>query len=250
MKLIGYFLVIFKKEFKETFSNPQVIIPSLILPFIMLIIFPLTTLFALYISKDSSVSTLLEESKVNFNYAINGVFPLYFLIVSLTLSSIFSASSFVAEKEGQTIESIFYTPIKISDLFISKIVTIFSMVMFIILIFFILFCIIVNFFSLKIYGQISFPDLKWILFIFWFIPSFLFLFITIIVWISSGTKTFIAAQQIAGMLIFPIIFLYLYLSKFENQIASHFYGGLIVFLISIFFIKFQSSRWKYEKFLK
>lgn len=247
MKLIRYFIVIFKKEFKETFSNPQIIIPSLILPFIMLIIFPLTTLFALYISKDPNI---LEESKINFNYAINGVFPLYFLIVSLTLSSIFSASSFVAEKEGQTIESIFYTPIKISDLFISKIFTIFSMVMFVIVVFFIFFCIIVNFFSLKMYGQISFPDLKWVLFIFWFIPSFLFLFISIIVWISSATKTFIAAQQIAGMLIFPIIFLYLYLSKLENQIVSHFYGGLVVFLISIFFIKFQSSRWKYEKFLK
>ncbi|MCX7821689.1 MAG: ABC transporter permease [Brevinematales bacterium] len=247
MRLFNHFFVIFKKEFKETFSNPQIIIPSLILPFIMLVILPIFTMFALYFSGQI---IQLEQLKENFYYTINEVFTLYFLIVALTLSSIFASSSFVAEKEGQTIETLFYTPVKISDLFVSKILTVFTMVMFIIFLFFILFTIIVNSFFLKIAGRLIFPDIRWLLFIFWFVPAFIFLFISIIVWISSKAKTFIAAQQIAGILIFPIIFLYLFFSRMSNQNLFHFLSGLIIFIFSILFIKFQSSKWKYEKFLK
>ncbi len=247
MKLSRLFFVIFRKEFKETFSNPQIIIPSLILPFILLIILPVLFLIS-YIIQLSTIE--VEQLKLNFSYMLGNVFPVYFLIVSLTLSSIFSSSSFVVEKEGQTIETIFYTPITIHELFISKILSIFSMVMFIILVFFIFFIFIIYFFSFKIHGKFLFPNfLNWILIVFWLIPSFVFLIVSFIVWISSRSKSFIAAQQISGILIFPIIFLFTYLNKFDKPIFL-FLTGLIVFFISFVFIKFQYSKWKYEKFLK
>ena len=52
-----------------------------------------------------------------FNY----ILPMFFLIIPIMASSIMAASSFVGEKEKHTLETLFYAPLSMEQIFRSKV---------------------------------------------------------------------------------------------------------------------------------
>ncbi len=236
--MIKIYLIFLKKEFKDNFLNLQIIVPVFILPFILLFLVPI------FIS-------LNIESKEQFLNIINSSIPFYFLLISLSISNIFSSSSFVMEKEAQTMESLFYTPVTIRQLFFAKILAVFSLVMILISFFFFIFGLFVNFFVINSLEKLIFPDLKWIIYILWIIPSIVFFMLSFIVWVSSWAKSFVVTNQISSLMIFPIILVFNFIiNGMNNSVLFYFIIGNIVWFIDFFLLFLQSKRWEYEKFLK
>jgi len=261
MKILKITYIVLKKEFKETFFNIQVLIPTLIVPFILLVLLPIIYFIFLLNTPEEiqkmdfltpMISNKLNLKQTGFTYMLDYILPFYFMLVPIMSSSVFGSSSFVAEKEGQTIETLFYTPLRIKDLFVAKVLSVFSMAMFILVLMLAPFTVVVNFFGFKIFGRLVFPDLKWLTLIIWLAPSLIFFTISLIVWVSSWAKSFQAAQQIVGLLILPLVFIFSFyiVGKFNFDLKYVFIIGFFIFLFGLINLKFQSARWEYEKFLK
>ncbi len=155
------------------------------------------------------------------------------------------------EKEAQTMESLFYTPVTIRQLFFAKILAVFSLVMILISFFFFIFGLFVNFFVINSLEKLIFPDLKWIIYILWIIPSIVFFMLSFIVWVSSWAKSFVVTNQISSLMIFPIILVFNFIiNGMNNSVLFYFIIGNIVWFIDFFLLFLQSKRWEYEKFLK
>jgi ABC-type Na+ efflux pump permease subunit len=102
---------------------------------------------------------------------LNYVFPVFFLLIPIMTSSIIGASSFVGEKEHKTMESLLYTPISIRELFFAKVVGSAVPAFVITLLSSVMFGIVMNIGGFIYFGNLVFPNFKWLILIFWVSPA-------------------------------------------------------------------------------
>jgi len=100
-----------------------------------------------------------------------------------------------------------YTPISIEELFKAKLLGVFIPTYVITLMCSIIFGIIINIGGLLYFHKSIFPNIKWILIILYLTPAVAILGLTFTILISAKSKTFQEAQQLAGLIVLPIILL-------------------------------------------
>jgi len=237
-----------RKDLSLALQNKNVLVPTIIVPAVILVIIP-----AIMVSMPRWVS--LEEmsyddiepflrmiAAAGLNIDMNDyvqawiigsasyMFAPMFLIIPLMTSSILASDSFVGERERHTIEGLLYTPISTRDLFVGKVLTAFIPAMIIEIASFIAYAIVVNAAGYYAMHHIFFPPTFWWALLLWLGPGVSFCGIGITVLISSKTKTFIEAQQWSGILVLPIVLVMV------GQLAGLFVLGTgIVFLIGAVF---------------
>ncbi|WP_390622721.1 ABC transporter permease subunit [Clostridium argentinense] len=210
------------KDVKDITSSKQVLIPMIIVPLIFVIIFPTIVLLFLHFSPDSvktlkdfdslisklpqTYKTLTTEQMV-LTILTNYLFPSFFLLIPIMCSTLLGASSFVGEKEHKTMETLLYTPISMEELFKAKLLGVFIPTYVITLMCSIIFGIIINIGGLLYFHKLIFPNIKWILLILYLTPAVAILGLTFTILISAKSKTFQEAQQLAGLIVLPIILL-------------------------------------------
>ncbi|GAA0121485.1 MAG: ABC transporter permease subunit [Clostridium argentinense] len=210
------------KDIKDITSSKQILIPMIIVPLIFVIIFPTAVLLLLNFLPDVTKTmngfdalidklpytykTLTNEQMV-LTVLTNYLFPSFFLLIPIMCSTLIGASSFVGEKEHKTMETLLYTPISIEELFRAKLLGVFIPTYIITLICSIIFGIIINIGGLTYFHKLIFPNIKWIILILYLTPSIALLGLTFTILISAKSKTFQEAQQIAGLIVLPIILL-------------------------------------------
>jgi ABC-type transport system involved in multi-copper enzyme maturation permease subunit len=254
------------KDINEITSSKKVIMPMTIVPLIMVIIIPLGILIgASFVGNDSSMITkmapLLKKlppeyitytpAKLLIKVTLNFMFPLYFLIIPIMCSGVIGASSFVGEKEHKTMESLLYTPISMEQLLRAKILGVFIPSYIVTLISFIVFGIIFNVGGFIYFGELIFPDIKWLIIILWISPTINLLSLIFTVMVSAKSETFQEAQQVSGLLVIPVILVLvaqmtgvLLISNLAMLIA----GGVLLILDYIL-IKKISSKFIPEKLI-
>ena len=254
------------KDINEIKSSKRVILPMTIVPIVLIAVIPLAILIgASFIGKDSSMLTKIGPliKKLPSEYAkytpaqllikisLNYMFPSYFLIIPIMCSGVIGASSFVGEKEHKTLESLLYTPISMEQLLRAKILGVFAPSYVVTLISFIVFGIIFNIGGFMYFGQIIFPDIKWLIIILWIAPAINLLSLTFTVMVSAKSETFQEAQQVSGLLVLPIILILvgqmtgiLLLSNLVMFIA----GG-VMFILDYILIKKISAGFIPEKLI-
>lgn len=254
------------KDVHEITSSKQVMLPMIILPLVLIIILPIAVLIgANYIGKDSSMFTkigpLLNKlpavyktytpAQLLIKVTLDLMFPAYFLMIPIMSSGVIGASSFVGEKEHKTMESLLYTPISMEQLLKAKILGVFVPSYLVTLISFVVFGIITNAGGFIYFGGLIFPDAKWLILLFWVSPAINLLSLTFTVMVSAKAQTFQEAQQVSGLLVLPVILLFvvqmvgaLLISNLMMVIA----GG-VMFVIDYILIKRISSKFVPEKLI-
>lgn len=214
-------ITIIKKDIKEIISSKQTMIPMILLPGIFAVILPIGLLYGAQFGMEgmNGMDELIEifgdtlgthnDAQLIVEIVMNYMFPILFLLIPVMTTGIIGAGSFVGEKERKTMESLLYTPITIKELFIAKTAGVAIPAYFITLISSIAFGIIMNIGEWIYFGRMIFPNLKWILLILWVCPAITLLGLSFMVLISAKAKTFQDAQQMSGLIVLPIIFVFI-----------------------------------------
>jgi ABC-type Na+ efflux pump permease subunit len=255
-----------RKDINEITSSKRVILPMTIVPIILVIIIPIGILIgANFIGYDSNMITKMDPliKKLPSEYAtytpaqllikvlINYMFPSYFLIIPIMCSGIIGASSFVGEKEHKTLESLLYTPISMEQLLRAKILGVFIPSYIVTLISFLIFGTIFNIGGFIYFGGLIFPDIKWLIIIFWIAPAINLLSLTFTVMVSAKSESFQEAQQISGLLVIPVVLVLVgqMTGVFLLSNLVMFIGGGILFILDYALVKRISSKFIPEKLI-
>jgi ABC-2 type transport system permease protein len=222
--------LIASKDIKAITSSTQVWLGLILLPVIFSVVFPLA--FILFIKNISVTSPELidlvnnvlkglEDSKngelisnlpsiehqiiyVVVNYLLGSAF----LLIPCINAMMIALYSFVGEKERRTMETLLFSPITVKDLFIGKLLAAFIPAISITLISFVLFGVITISLTYDMFGFLIFPNANWLILILWLVPLITLLTILVNVFVSARSKGFQEAQQLGGILILPIMGLF------------------------------------------
>lgn len=216
-----------KKDIRGIFSNKQILIPMLIVPFVLCGLLPAivillgTTLDLSMINGIGALKSMIanlpegelretlarmpeERDQIIYMFVNFMLLPLFLLIPVLS-SSMIAANSFVGEKERKTLESLLFAPIEIKDLFVGKVLSAFIPTLIISLGSFVLCGLVVDGLTYTRFDQLIFPNLSWIILILWIVPILSIFAILFNVLISARVKGFQEAQQMGGIIVLPLL---------------------------------------------
>lgn len=255
------------KDINDIMSSKQVFLPMIIVPLVIVVIIPFAMIIGINFTSDYSsalekigpilkklpeqYSSVYTSSQLLIKISLDFMFPSYFLIIPIMCSGVMGASSFVGEREHKTMESILYTPLTMEQLLRSKILGVFVPSYVVTLLSFIAFGIIMNVCGFIYFKGFIFPDLKWIIIMFWVVPGVSLLSLTFTVLVSAKSKTFQEAQQVSGFLLIPVIMILI------GQVSGLIFlnvpvmilCGMVLFALDYVLIKMISSRFIPEKLI-
>jgi ABC-2 type transport system permease protein len=172
---------IVRKDLKVALQNKGVVLPIVILPLILFVVFPWVMAYAP--SWASSAGTSLNNMDELLARMPSGllnelsaytpdqqiiVFSLVymlapmFLIMPLMVSSVLAADSFAGEKERKTLEALLYTPTTDRELFTAKLLGAWAAAIAVALLSFVVYAVMVNAAGWHSIGHIFFPNWMWI----------------------------------------------------------------------------------------
>jgi len=218
------------KDIKAITSSVQVWLGLILLPIIFSVIIPLAFILVIkYLPLSSSEFTDLvgnvlkglQETKTGefisslpslkhqiIYVVINYMFCSIFLLIPTINAMMIALHSFVGEKERRTMETLLFSPITVKDLFLGKVLSAFIPAIGITFISFVLFGIITVSLTYDMFGFLIFPNANWLILILWVVPMITILTILVNVFVSARAKGFQEAQQLGGLLILPIMGLF------------------------------------------
>jgi ABC-2 type transport system permease protein len=132
--------------------------------------------------------------------------PMY-LIMPLMVASVVAADSFAGEKERNTLEALIYTPTTDLELFTGKVLSAWVPALLVSLVGFVLYGLSVNISAWPTMQEIFFPNATWLVLVFWVAPGAAALGLGATVLVSSRVNSFQEANQIAGIVVLPIVIL-------------------------------------------
>jgi len=222
--------LIASKDIKAITSSVQVWLGLILLPAIFSVILPLAFILVIkYLPLTSpeftelvdNVLKGLQETKAGefisslpsmkhqiIFVVINYMFGSIFLLIPTINAMMIAIHSFVGEKERRTMETLLFSPITVKDLFLGKVLSAFIPAIGITLISFVLFGIITISLTYNMFGFLIFPNTNWLILILWVVPMITILTILVNVFVSARAKGFQEAQQLGGLLIIPIMGLF------------------------------------------
>lgn len=232
-----------KKDMLAIKESIQIWLPILILPIVFCLVLPAGLILAIkYFGNAGNVDQIIslleqlppgsirdsilqwdEQNLQILYFFLVYLFAPFFLMIPVMISSVVAASSFVGEKERKTLESLLYTPIDIASLFWGKLLSAFIPAIGLTLISALGYMLVVNILGYDLFGQFIFPQANWLVLIFWVVPTVSLFAIFLNVYVSARVKGFQEAYQLGGLVILPIIAL------FVSQMAGiMFFSSLVL----------------------
>lgn len=238
---------IVRKDLKVVSQNKGVMLPIIIAPLILFVLFPwivalipsLGELFGLTPDHLSTIQGMIQRMPGAIQQELAGydqyqliivyflvyMMAPFFLIIPLMAAAVIAADSFAGEKERKTMEALLYTPTTDRELFIAKLLSGWLTALAVALIGFVLYTVTANAAAWSQMQEIFFPNTMWLVLIFWVVPALPGLGLGVMVLVSSRAQGFQDANQIGGFIVLPIILLIF------GQIS-----GAMVFSVSLVFI--------------
>ncbi len=258
-----------RKDLKVAMQNKGVVLPIVILPLILFIIFPWIMAYAPSLAESTGTSTnigeLLERMPAGLLNELSRftedqqavVFSLVymlapmFLIMPLMVSSVFAADSFAGEKERKTLEALLYTPTTDRELFIAKLAGAWITAVSVALLSFVVYAVMVNAAAWQSIGYIFFPNWMWIALVLWVTPAVAGLGLVVMVFVSVRAQGFQDAYQTGGLVVLPVIALMI------GQISGVMYFsfgvvilvGLIIWIIDAVLLWFASKGFRRDELM-
>ena len=258
-------LAIVRKDLKVAMQNKGVVLPIVLLPLILFVIFPWIMVYASSMANTTGASysnidqiltrvppgLLNELSRYTPDQQVTVFTLVYmlapmFLIMPLMVSSVLAADSFAGEKERKTLEALLYTPTTDRELFTAKLLGAWSTANVVALLSFIVYAIMVNAAGWRSIQHIFFPNLMWIVLVLWVTPAVAGLGLVVMVFVSARAQGFQDAYQTGGLVVLPVLALMI------GQISGVMYFslglvlivGLVIWLIDAGLLWFASKSFR------
>jgi ABC-type Na+ efflux pump permease subunit len=258
-------LAIARKDLRVAVQNKGVVLPIIILPLILFVVFPWVMVYAPswvnmagtsmsnmdQILARMPVGLLNELSKYTPDQQLTVFALVYmlapmFLIMPLMTSSVLAADSFAGEKERKTLEALLYTPTTDRELFTAKLLGAWAAAIAVALLSFVVYAVMVNIAGWHSIGHIFFPNWMWIALVFWVTPAVAGLGLVVMVFVSVRAQGFQDAYQTGGMVVLPVLLLMV------GQISGVMYFslgvvmfvGMVIWLLDIVLLWFASKSFR------
>lgn len=248
-----------RKDLLEVVRNKAVLVPSAILPVILIVLLPILLIWL--IGYGPMPEARIAEQLAQLRHQMPSVLvselahlgPRQFMVVVLVgyltapmflvlpmmLASIIGADSFAGEKERKTLEALLYTPATDLELFVGKTVAAVVPSLVLSLGSFLIYVLVVNAASWRLMGGVWFPTPQWWPLVFWVTPAVATLGMAVTVLVSSRVSTFMEANQLSGVLVLLILALIggqatgvLFLSTWVALVV-----GLVFWLLAIALVR-------------
>lgn len=212
-----------RKDLKEIRANSMVVLPMVIVPLVLCVVIP-AVITGLSVGADVSAingAELLERvaelypipsditnpaERIVYLF-LNFTFVPFFLLVPIMVTTVISANSIVGEKERHTLETLLYTPITNREFLMAKQLVAFIPACTIAITSFVVFFGVVNALSLSLAGYLMVRSIIWIPTMLLLVPATSALGLSISLLVSLRSKSFMEAQQAAGVLVLPFMLL-------------------------------------------
>ena len=215
---------IVEKDVREVFNSRQMLIPLVVVPVIFVVVMPVSViLLPRFVDTPASTLAFLDRmldsmppgirAEVNqfsrdqqFTYlAVNYFFGPLFLVIPLMVSNIIAASAFAGERERDTMEGLLYAPVSDRDLFVAKALAAFVPALVAAFVGFVGYAAVVDLLTYEQFGRLLLPNTLWLLLMLWLVPSVSFFGLGVTVIVSMKARGYEEAQQIAGVVVLPIV---------------------------------------------
>jgi ABC-2 type transport system permease protein len=234
-----------RKDLKVISQNKGVVIPMILVPLVFFMVLPwgivlAPTLISVASASAGNIDQLIARMPAGFQQQMAGLtinqqvivyFLVYmmatlFMIIPLMVATTIAADSFAGEKERKTLEALLYTPTTDRELFIAKLISGWSAALAVAFAGFLLYVVTANAAAWSEMHRIFFPNLMWLVLIFWVVPALPGLGLGVMVLISSRAQGFQDASQIGGIVVLPVLLLVF------GQVAGVMYFSVtLVFLL-------------------
>ena len=209
---------IIKKDLHSITANRRFFISLLIVPLLFTLLLPsVFVLTAYFVPEDPDVQAMLEllpqetwagdPGFALLHLIFNYILPVFFLIIPIMASSIMAASSFVGEKEKHTLETLFYAPLSLDQIFRSKVLASFLLSMAVSLLSFLGMFLVIEAEIFFLMGSFLVPGPNWLVMLALLSPSVSLMAVTLIVKGSARAQSMEESQQSAVFLILPLLLL-------------------------------------------
>lgn len=228
---------VIRKDFHEVWDLKMARDTLLIVPLLLVIVLPVAFVAALinipqsqFNGADQMMKMLpLEAKGLNFRQAslyvmTNFLFPLFFLMIPLMVSSVSAASSFVGEKERGTLETLLLTPMSLRQIFKAKVLGCILLSAIVTFSSFVMFAIVISVGDIFLKMPLFF-NWKWFVLVLFLAPSITVFGVVFMVLVSSKSKSYIESIQTSGYIILPLVLL------FVGEIAGLFTLNVVSLLI-------------------
>jgi len=220
-------LAIVRKDLKVVIQNKNIVTPIIIILVVFFIVFPwlvgqAPTIIHGLGGQTTSLEGILAKMPGGMLQEMAGytvgqkviVFALvymlmpFFLMIPLMAASMLAADSFAGEKERKTLEALLYTPTTDRELLIAKMLSGWLASIAVALVGFMIYAINVNAAAWSQMHRIFFPNALWLLLIIWVVPALSGLGVSLMVVVSARAQGFQDANQMAGLVVLPIVALF------------------------------------------
>lgn len=252
---------IITKDIKAISSNIQLWLPMILVPLIFSLVLPLILVLPTRFTNLSTMGNVdaiikilsqlppgtLRATIFSFTtvqqqivyFAVNYLFAPFFLIIPLMAASVIGANSFAGEKERKTLENLLFAPLDLNTLLWAKIMAAFLPATCLTLLCSFVYGIVVNIAAYPLFGRIIFPEGNWLLLLLWVTPALSLGAVFVNVYISAKVKGFQEAFQLSGLVILPILALFIGQLSGVLLINSIFlwWFGAVLWLIDFLLVK-------------
>ena len=255
---------IMKKDLRSITSNKWMFSTLLVVPITLSVILPTIFILVFHFAPQTGgdfeqllklLPAPLTDGDLSQNVIyllLNYIMSLYFLIIPIMAAAVMSATSFVGEKEKQTLETLLYCPLSLKQIFRAKVLASFLLSMLVSGISFAAMVVVLETETMLITGSFVFPDAKWALILLLVSPAVSLIAITLIVRGSAKSQSVEDAQQRAVFLLLPVILLLV--SQFTGVLfvsAWILLGlGLVCGLLAAWLLQKCMNGFQYETLLK
>jgi ABC-2 type transport system permease protein len=212
-------------DLRQLWQSPDFWVPMMILASLFFIVIPTILLFAVTRAEDvnlvQKVASTLDvlpqraraavrgdtpSAKTSFTLAVYLFAPLA-VIVPMTISTAVGANILVGERERGTGEFLAHSPATEREIYLGKIIASLLPGYFTTIVGFGIYSLVVNLIVGPQVGGWFFPTRDWWILMFWVVPPFLCLTLSVVLRLSARVKSAAAAQQASGLVTLPLILL-------------------------------------------
>jgi ABC-type transport system involved in multi-copper enzyme maturation permease subunit len=264
----GVVLALVRRDLTVVRRSRPLMIPIIIVPMIFSIVLPLLLTSMPRIAggaKNMNTNQLLDQLPPLFKAALAGLSPEaamvvlmttyllapLFLILPFMVANVIAADSFAGERERKTLESLLYTPLSDSQLFLAKTIVALVPAVIVTVASFVVYAIVVNATAWPLMHRIFFPNRMWFVLIGFVAPGVALDGLAAVVIVSMRVKGVQEAMQLSGLLVLP--FIALVISQVKGAV---FLGpgvvailGVVVWAIGLALLRYGVKSFKREKLI-
>lgn len=257
-------IALIKKDIRSVTENRNLFIGLLSLPIVMAVVLPSIFMLVVgFIPVDSADFQKLlvilpggmlgsDLRKSLLQLLINNMVPIFFLLIPVLTAMIMAASSFVGEKEKQTLETLLYCPLSLQQIFIAKVFASFVFSQIVSLVSFVAMTLVVQTEIWFITGSLMLLGLNWLVLLILVSPAISLVAITLIVRGSAKAKSVEESQQRSAFLILPIVVLAV--GQFSGVVLVNVWLllgiGVLCSIVGLILLRRSSASFHYERLLQ